>query len=548
VSRRHRSRPWAGLGIQRWAGIGALLLAAAGPANAAGPASGDPPAGDAQRGRIVYLTGRLTDGTPLAARRPGAGALPPAAAACVACHRPSAMGGTEGGVLVPPIAGPRLFSAGQPPAAAALLQRQWLRHQTRSAYTPALLARALGRGLDADGRALSTAMPRYTLDAQTLADLSAFLRQRGSTPPPGVDDQQLHLATVVTPQAPAERRTAVLQAMQAWSSDLRLGARRVVWHRWSLAGPPATWPAQLDALWAAQPVYALLSGAGGDDWAPVQALCETRGLPCLMPALDQPPPDPGDQRHWSLYLHGGPAAEARLLAQQLRDLPQTPLRVRQVHTSAAGAAAADALRQALSDRPAIVVEDAAPLSMPAATGDDTLTVLWLPPDALAAWFAAHPAPAPASAPGAQAPRLVLSAQLAPPLATPVPPSWRPLVWWVSLRADPVRRAAGAALSLVPWQQRLGLPADLDAATLDDVHAATFFFADAMAQLRGAVDTEQLLETLEVAVDRRPAGAGYARLSLGPGQRIAAQSGQVLAFQPPRFEVLVPLGPLLRADD
>ena len=168
-------------------------------------------------------------------------------------------------------------------------------------------------------------MPRYALDAQTLADLTAFLRQRGSAPPPGVDDRTLHLASVVTPQAPPGRRAAVLQAMQAWSAGLRLGTREVMWHRWQLDGPPANWPAQLDALWAAQPVYALLSGAGGDDWAPVQTLCETRGLPCLMPVLDQPPADPGDPdhgRHWSLYLHGGPAAEARLLAQQLRSLPQ----------------------------------------------------------------------------------------------------------------------------------------------------------------------------------------------------------------------------------
>lgn len=524
------------------AGLGVLWLAATALGGAWQVGVAQPLDGDPQRGRAVYFTGRLADGTPLAAQRPGVGALPPAAAACVACHRPSAMGGTEGGVLAPPIAGPLLFAAGQPPPAAAQLKRQWLRHQTRRAYTPALLARALGQGLDADGLPLASTMPRYALDAQTLADLTAFLHQRGRTPPPGVDARTLHLASVVTPQAPPARRAAVLQAMQAWSTGLRLGARQVVWHRWQLDGPPATWPAQLEALRAAQPVYALLSGAGGDDWAAVDTLCETHRLPCLMPALDQPPPDPGERRHWNLYLHGGVTAEARLLAQQLRDLPRAPARIRQVHGSAAGAAAAAALRQSLADRPDIAVEDAPLSAAPAAPADDTLTVLWLPPEAVAAWFAAQPAP------DARAPRLALSAQLAPPLATPVPAAWRPLVWWAALRADPVRRAAGAALSLVPWQQQLGLPADLDAATLDDVHAATFFFADAMAQLRGAVDTEHLLEKLELAVDRRPAGAGYARLSLGPGQRIAAQSGQVLAFQPPGHTWLAPFGPLRRADD
>lgn len=524
------------------------------------PTSPASPIGDAVRGRQLYMHGHDAGGQPLQAWRVGMGRLPAAASACAACHRPSGMGGTEGGVLVPPIAGPLLFAPGRPPAGAARLNRQWLRHQTRSAYTPALLARALADGLDADGLPLSSTMPRYALDAQALADLAAFLRQRGSTPPPGLVGQTLHLATVFTPEAPPGRRAAVRQAMQAWSAGLRLGALQVAWHAWDLHGAPAGWPAQLDTLAATQPVYALLSGAGGSDWDAVEALCTARALPCLFPVIDQPPAAPADPRHWAFYLSGGAPAEARLLAQHLRSLSPWPARVLQVHDGAAGAAAAAALRQALAGPGGLPVEDIAfdPSPDPGApavwqarppvphlqrpAGGDTVVVLWLRSDAVQAWLAAQPAPP------AGAPRLVLSAQLAPPAATAVPAAWRPRIWWASLRSEPWRRDAGAALSLVRWQQQLQLQDGLDAAALDDVHAATFFFADAMAQLRGSTDPEHLLERLEVAVDRRPAGAAYGRLSLGPGQRIAAQTGQVLGYRPPAHVHLLPVSGVLRADE
>ena len=82
--------------------------------------------------------------------------------------------------------------------------------------------------------------------------------------------------------------------------------------------------------------------------------------------------------------------------------------------------------------------------------------------------------------------------------------------------------------------------------LADVHAATFFFGDAMARMREGLSADYLLERLEAAVDLRPAGAGYFRLSLAPGQRIAAQGGHVLSFvasTPPRLE---PMGNFLQA--
>ena len=541
---------------------------AAATATAASPTVASPPAaspariGQASQGELIYRLGRLANGQPVQAQRSGGGgALPPHAAACVACHRPSALGGIEGGVLVPPITGRLLFAAGMPPSQHPRLQRQWLRHQTRGAYSSALLARALQVGLDPDGTALQAAMPRYQLDAQALADLEAYLRSRGDAPISGLQDGVMHLASVVTPQAPPARRSVVELAMQRWAQQLSLGGARVRWRVWALQGDAATWGPQLQAFWQAQPVYAVLSGAGGADWAPVQAWCEGQHLPCLFPLIDRVPA--ADAHHWSLYLSAGVEGEARMLAQRLATLQPRPARVLQVHSGAAGAAAAqvlgDALRTSLPDVLALDLAAACP------TSADDVVVLWLPSPTAEAWLAAQPVPGGTDA-GTGAgtggtggalgavgalgagPRIVLSAQLAPPQHTSVPAAWRRRVLWISQRADPVREAAAAAISRVPWAQRLGLPPGLDPVALADVHAATFFFGDALAQARGVLDPDYLLERLELAVDRRPAGGGYFRLSLGPSQRIAAQGGHLLAFRPPDFEQLAPLPGYLRADD
>jgi len=496
-------------------------------------------AGDAERGRLVYEEGRLPDGRALPAQR-GTLTLTAADAACAKCHRPSGFGGTEGGVRVPPITGPVLFAAGRPPEVAAQLKRQWLRHQTRSAYTADSLARALAEGVDPDGQALSNVMPRYRLPAQDLADLIAYLQQRGRSMAPGLDGGAMHLATVFTPDAPPERRQVVQQTLQRWAQTTGLGARRLVWQAWTLQGPPATWAMQLAGFWQRQPVYALVSGAGGSEWGPVDAWCEAQAVPCLFPVVDKVPQ--GAARRWSVYLSAGVDGEARMLAELWRSRP--PVKLVQWVDSGAGQAAAQRLAAALAPAGSVAPPHevlAWPAAKPHRPVAGEVAVLWLSPAHVRAWLAAAPAPAAAT-------QVFVSAQLAPPQRVVVPDAWRPGLRWVGVRSDPVRQSAGAALSLAAWAQRLQLPTALDDPDLADVHAGTFFFADAFARSHGITDPLYLLERLEVAVDLRPAGAAYQRLSLGPGQRIAAQGGQLLAWQGPGLKRLGPLPGHLRAID
>ncbi|MEY2688589.1 MAG: hypothetical protein RL375_2787, partial [Pseudomonadota bacterium] len=298
---------------------------------------------DIAAGERLYRDGLRPDGRPVQARRPPVDAVVSgAAAACVACHRRSGMGMQEGRSLVPPVAGALLFKPGAPyrpvraaapgsarrAASAAAQSREPARHLARPAYDVASLTRALRDGVDPAGRPLDALMPRYALEPAEVAQLAAYLHQLDPGPASGLDELGvLHLATVITPDAPAHRRAVVVDTLQRWADAVALRGRRLRLHVWQLAGDSATWPGQLERYQQDRPVYAVVSGAGRDEWAPVQGFCEARRLPCLLPLIDRLPAVPGeptgavDDPYFSLYFSGGVEAEAQLAARHLLSAP-----------------------------------------------------------------------------------------------------------------------------------------------------------------------------------------------------------------------------------
>jgi mono/diheme cytochrome c family protein len=306
----------------RWASLAVLCLLSLGwpqPAALAADAA-------VLRGRALY------DGAePLPAREGGK------AAACVGCHRVSGLGNFEGGLPVPPITGPTLFQAFDPDTAHYFsASARW---RVRPAYDEPTLGALLRQGQTPDGKMLHAAMPRYQIGPDQLASLTAYLRGLSSTPPRGVDEQTVHLATVITPDADTDRSRAMLQALDRFiaqkngqsrqeaqrrrqagrTREMAMYRKFRLWelHIWRLQGPPAGWGAQLDALQAQQPVYALVSGMGRSEWAPIDAFCNRAPLPCLLPIVDA---GPGDAGFYSLHFHAGidtdGALAARLLTQK----------------------------------------------------------------------------------------------------------------------------------------------------------------------------------------------------------------------------------------
>jgi len=515
-------------------GCAAVLLALA-------ACSPGPPAGDPERGRLLYLSGRRPDGTPLEARAQGDVPVRGADAACVRCHQRSGMGSAEGGMLVLPITGPRL-AAPQEWSNQDLMRYLYREEQERAfkakllqmrirpAYDRPSLIRALREGLRPDGHPLDPAMPRYRLSEEDARDLAAWLERLGAAPSPGVDEERIHFATVILPDADPGEATALLETLEAWKErrnqhvlwelqkpghsvrfkDTLYDALRL-WelHVWRLEGPPSSWPEQLTALLEEQPVFALVSGLGGPrfGWGPVQAWCEAEGLPCLFPWTALPGEEDG--AWYSFWFHEGVRLEARALAvflRQRKDLEGAAQLVGETAEERAGAAALDAALGRPLPRAARVEE------LPA------------PPRVLVAWGAALPRPGPAGPERVYATTRALTARSAAELAS-LPAG---LFFVTPCAPDPLLEPAIRQDRV--WFRNQELPLDHERLRLAAYFAARSL-DNALEHLFEDFYRDFLVESIEHGTEERMTFGPFHRLSLGRDQRHAARGCFLLRPDP-----------------
>lgn len=462
-------------------------------------------AGDAERGRALY-EGRV----PLAAS-----ADTTFAAGCVACHRPSGMGNFEGGIAAPPIAGPVLFRP---------LDRDTARYfqasaawRVRPAYDAAALGRLLRTGVAPDGITLASTMPRYTIDADQLEDLSAYLRGLSASTPPGLTADTLRIATITTPAVDPVRRDAMLATLNRFiaqkNGQSRHDAHRSaytqrtrematyrkfrVWEleHWALVGEPSTWAAQLDAHQARAPVYAVVAGLGGADWAPVDTFCARQHLPCLLPMVDVGAEQPN---FYSLHYHAGIDADARLAARLLKSRG-----LDRVTLWSASPALAERVTQELAREGVDVVDHGgravvsllAPAEQVQRAAGTSLPLVWLA--------------------GTHA---LTANDLQGALAT----GTRGWIVTPMRTGEPLDRQLARTREWLRQQRLPDVPLDVAASTL---HAATVF-GEALSHIDFAFTPEYLLELLEHGLENMVPWSPYPRLAIGPDQRIASKGSWV----------------------
>jgi mono/diheme cytochrome c family protein len=489
--------------MRRW--IAALLLVAG--SVAASVATG----ADLERGRAIY-DGRVALSTVESGRGGG----------CVACHRPSGMGNFEGGIAVPPIAGPMLFRAldrdtGRYFAASA-------RWRVRPAYDDASLAHLLRTGTAPDGKVLAATMPRYRMSDADAADLAAYLRELSARPPAGLDDESVHLATVTTPDVDPQRRDALVSTLERFvqqkngqsrhESHRSVQAARTremvmyrkfrVWkiEHWVLEGDASTWARQLESRQAAAPVYALVSGLGGAQWGPVDAFCERQRLPCLLPLVDAGGgAAPG---FYSLHYHAGVDSDAALAARALADAG-----LRHVELWSDQPLLADRVRGVLV-RHGLTVSGAGR----GAAGTARAVVSLLAPSAHAgrvqgerrpvAWLAGTHGLGPR--------------ELAPVLAGTAS-------GWI---VTPMRQGDDLDRQLLRtrlWMRSVGLQTDSVEVVASALHAATVL-GEGLTHVDFAFTPEYVLELLEHGLENMVPWSPFSRLAIGPDQRIASKGSWV----------------------
>ena len=509
----------------------------------------------ANAGEAIYRHGVLGSGAPLLAESETGARLQGAAAACINCHRRSGFGGKEGLTTIPPITGRYLF---RPHANAKVGNEadvpyvQGMRGE-REPYTEALLARAIRDGLNSEGKPLGALMPRFAIGEADMAALVAYLKQLDQRRVPGVTDTVLHFATIITPDADPVKRRGMLAVLEQFFADrnarqmasapqLRSSGRTAVsrsmfmvhrrWqlHVWELSGEPATWQAQLERRLAKEPVFAVLSGLGGANWAPVHEFCERAALPCLFPNVEVPIVNERD--FYPVYFSKGVLLEAELIANHLLDPAggAATKTVQQIYRAGdSGEAAARALATALQGHGITVASQALARGAPGegvaqalrkAKGADAL-VLWLRSPDIAALGDASAAPA----------EVFISGLMAELEHAPLPASWRArtrLAYPVDL---PDRRRVRVDFAL-GWFRIRQIPV-----VALQLQADTYLACGLLSEtLNHMVDTfvrDYLVERTEDMIERRIVTGYYRRLSLATGQRFASKGGYIVRFSEPQ---------------
>ncbi|MEX3809620.1 cytochrome c [Paraburkholderia sp. BR13439] len=520
------------------AALAALLLAGVQQARGAPPIDA---------GESIYQRGIAGSGEAVQASHDGGVRMQGAAVACMNCHRRSGLGAREGNSTIPPISGQYLFHPRvQNPEELEIPYVDGMR-ANREPYTDATIARAIREGVDSEGKPLSNLMPQFALNDADMAALIGYLKRLDRRRAPGVTDTVLHFATIITPDADPVKRRGMLDVLEHYFADKNaspLGAtpplrtsrkmmfmvnRRWELHVWELHGPPETWHEQLKAYLTQQPVFAVLSGIGGKNWAPVHDFCEQEAVPCLFPNVDVPVET--DQDFYSMYFSKGVLLEAGLIAKRILDAnsgsPAGMVKtVRQVYRAGdSGEAAALALASALKDHGVSVSShrlapgDSVAEALRGARGTDAL-VLWLRPPDIAAVAGKPPAST----------QVFVSGLMGGLDRIPLPQRWRD----AARIAYPVDLPEGRRVRVdyaFGWFAIRHIQI-VDERVQADTYLACGLLAETLSHMVDAFVRDYLVERVDDMLDHRILTGYYPRLTLAPGQRFASKGGYLVRFAQP----------------
>jgi hypothetical protein len=387
-------------------------------------------------------------------------------------------------------------------------------------------------------------MPRFALDDASMAALISYLKQLTATRVPGVSETVLQFATIITPDADPAKRAAMLAVINDYFAEKNANARAISprlysyrkqmfkvtrhWelHVWELKGPADTWEAQLQHRLAAEPVFAVISGLGGHNWAPVHHFCEQAQLPCLFPNVELPVVAESDFH--SLYFSRGVLLEADLIAHRLRDHADQPpvRRILQIYRAGDVGAAAAAELAATTRADGVEVvnrvlkgtdvkQELATAVRAAAPGDALL--LWLRPKELTLLGAAPP-------PGT---RVWMSGLMSGLENAPLPAAWRKATGMAYPFDLPDKRRVRVDYPL-GWFRIRNVPVT-DVQLQADTYLACGLLSEVLSHMVDTFVRDYMVERLETMLEHRVITGYYPRLTLAPGQRFASKGGYIVRF-------------------
>lgn len=160
-----------------------------------------------ERGRQIYVDSTSPSGGEIVAVLGEGVEVEAAAVPCASCHGRDGKGRPEGGVTPTDITWANLTKP------YGVVHPTGRRHPP---YDEKLMKRSLAMGFDPAGNVLHTAMPRYRMSHQDMADLVAYLKKLGERSDPGMSDTALRIGILPPPPGPLEGMgKAVRAALEA---------------------------------------------------------------------------------------------------------------------------------------------------------------------------------------------------------------------------------------------------------------------------------------------------------------------------------------------
>lgn len=499
-------------------------------------------------GKRIYHDGMRASGEPVEAAVRSDVTMQGAGLACVHCHRRSGFGSSESRVVIPPINGNILFSTQH-----VGFQRDYrdgrLGNVERPAYTLQTLARALREGIDTSGRPLVPMMPRYHFSDDEVVAIAAYLNTLSNERSPGITEEEIHFATVITPGIDNARRQAMQSVFDAYIADKNAGTRNELrraerapfqkewmysayrkWkmHTWELSGPEAGWGAQLAEHYRKQPVFALLGGIGDERWQAVHDYCETERIPCLFPHIPTPP----QQQHndfYSLYFSSGLRLEAQTL---VVDLDGAGTRsILQLRRTGTAKDASREMSQLLSRHGATV--DEVVIDTPTKLNLQFIDLLLelKRPEVLVLWLETTDlAVLDAIAASHNTPRVIYLSSTLMPDSGPLTRhalAERIRLLHPYLLPDQEHKVRRFQI----WARRAGVDL-IDPRLQADAYFAATLAGEALMHIRSNQTREYFIERIEHMTDSMIDTSYYPRLALAPGQRYAAKGAYVWQLDKP----------------
>jgi ABC-type branched-subunit amino acid transport system substrate-binding protein len=498
----------------------ALFLALVVPVGAA--AAGLSPA--EARGKQIYRHGTSEAGREITAYI-GAASIPiPASATpCAACHGDDGRGLPEGGVVPSDITWSRLS---KPYGATSPGGRR--RHP---AYDAATLQRAVLAGVDPGDNRLDPSMPRYTMAAEDLDDLVAYIQRLEADLDPGIGHDRLVVGTVMPRAGPmAAAGEAMTRVLSAYFGDLN-GEGGIFNRRLELLVAHADTPGQ--ALERARQlideteVYALLGPMSAGIDRELAELAEERRVPLIAPFTAEAPADTG-LRRYTFYLLPGPEIQGRALVEFATGrIPITEIRAAILFWDDD-----DGLRLAKAMRDYALEKGWPNVSMQAyargALETESVAAELQGRGVQAVFFlgdgAEFQAFAGAAARAAWAPYLFVRGPTVGRAVLDAPASFGGLVF-VAYPAAPQDRTREAVQAFQAFQGRHQLPREHGSAQVS-AYIAAGVFVDALKEAGRALSREKLVSALEGFY--RHATGLTPPLTYGPNRRVGAQGAYVVS--------------------